>query len=329
VRTQVKIGVVGLGRRGLGFTSAFDAVSAAELTWLCDHRLEIHAKLRGRYPSARLTANMDDLLGDEELDGIVVAAPAESHHELARQALDADKHVLVEAPLAMSGERADDLIALAERRGRALLVGHDGLFHPALRRLKKLLDRRGLGDVYYVRCDHAEIPEPGESVLWGLGSSDLSLVLQILGDEPVQVAAEGGSYGEPGIPDVVVCSLRFATGITAYLYLSVLEVRRIRSLTAVGSRGAATFDERTERALTIRRQGGEIVSPRIQQQDPVALECEAFASAIQSPTEATVSRGAAVAVNVLEQLEAHLEGARGGRQAWTSTRMSPKLKSVG
>jgi UDP-2-acetamido-3-amino-2,3-dideoxy-glucuronate N-acetyltransferase len=314
VRTPVKIGVVGLGQRGLVLSSAFDAAPATELSWLCDPRLELHARLRGRHPSARLTASLDDLLGDEDLDGVVVATPAVSHGEIAWRALEADKHVLVEAPLATKGERADDLIALAERRGRALLVAYDGRFHPGVRGLKKLLERRGLGDLYYVRCDHTDIAGSShESIIWGPGSSDLQLVLQVLGDEPVHVTAGGGSYGELGEPDVVVCSLQFATGISAYIHLSTLEVRRVRSLTVVASRGAATFDERAERALTIRRLGGEIVSPRLPHQDPLALECEAFASAVRSPSETAVSRDAAVAVNVLEQLESTLEQAGNGR----------------
>jgi predicted dehydrogenase len=307
LRTPVTVGVVGLGRWGPEVARAFDALPQAELRWLCDHNPEAHLRLRLRYPGVRLTSDFEDLLNDEGLDGVALATPAVSHYELARRALDADKHVLVEKPLALRSDHADDLVQRSERHDRRLLVGNARLFDPGVRRLKKLIELGRLGDVYYLVAYHQGAVDHGsqESALWSLGPHDIALVLHLFGDEPVDVLARGGSYMQPGITDVVYCYLRFATGICAHLHLSLLDPRRARTVTVVGSRRTATFDDlEPERKLTIHDKDGDIVSPRLPRDEPLQLECAEFVATIRSPSNATASaREAAATVTVLERLQ--------------------------
>jgi predicted dehydrogenase len=310
MRTPIAVGVVGLGRRGPLLAHAFDGLPQAKLSWLCDHSPRAQLRMRPAYPQARFTSDLDDLLNDESLDAVVLATPAGSHYELARRVLDADKHVLVERPLALRSDHAKELVRRAERGGQRLLVANPLVFHPAVRRLKELVDLGHLGDLYYLYGEHHE---PGdardrEPALWSLGASSISIVLHLLADEPVAAVAHGGSYLEPGITDVVSCHLTFATGIRAQVHLSLLEPGRSCRLTLVGSRGTATFDDgEPEHKLSVHDRNGEIVLPRLSSQGALHLQCAHFLAAIRSGTD-LVSGGleGLALVTVLEALERSL-----------------------
>jgi predicted dehydrogenase len=188
------------------------------------------------------------------------------------------------------------------------MVGHVLLFHPAVRRLKELVDHGSLGEVYYLTSQRVGPPNVRrqESVLWDLGVHDVAVVLYLLGDQPVEAGARADSYVKAGIADVVVASLAFATGIRAHIQLSRLEGVPTRRLTAVGSRSTAVFEElERERPLTVFDHDplGEISSPRLPWEEPLRAECAHFVEAVRSSAEpvAGVREGAAV-VNVLEAL---------------------------
>jgi predicted dehydrogenase len=314
LRTPVTVGVVGLGQWGARLAQTFDSLPQAELRWLCDHNPEAQLRLRPRYAGVRVTSDFEDLLNDEELDGVAVATPAVSHYDLVKRALDADKHVLVDRPLALRSDHADDLVQRAEGNDRRLIVGDARVFQPGLRRLRKLIELGRLGDVYYVSAHHhGGGGAREENALWSLGAHDISVVLHLVADEPIEVLARGGSYFEPGIADVIYCYLKFATGINAHVHLSSLDPRPACNVTVVGSRRTATFDDLApERKLTIYDRNGDIVSPRLSADEPLWLECAEFVAAIRSPVKgAPNARAAAAAVNVLEALQRSLgsEGA--------------------
>ena len=273
------------------------------------------------------TTSFEDLLTDEGLDAVVVATPPSTHADLARQAVAAAKHVFVETPLALTGEDADELVRWADRSGRLLMVGHVLLFHPAVKRLKDLIDRGELGDLYCVSAERLGPPpaRPEGNVLWDLGPRDLSAILYLLGDQPIEVSAGGDAYLQPGRADIVSASLAFATGIRADLRLSWLEPVRTRRLTVVGSRRTAVIDERDrERPLSVydRDPRGELVSPRLETVEPLRAECERFVAAIRSSKELVAGgREGAAVVNVLEALQRSLD--RGERQPVGATELAP------
>jgi predicted dehydrogenase len=320
VRAPVSIGVAGLGPWGSRLARVLDDLPGAELHWICDSSSATLLQAKGRVRSLSSTTSFDDLLADEGLDAVVIATPPGTHAELARRAVEADKHVFVETPLALAGADADELVRGAERSGRRLMVGHVLLFHPAVRRLKELLDDGELGDVYYVSADRLGPPPSGResNVLWDLGAHDVSAILYLLGDQPVEVSAAGDAYLQPGVTDVISASLTFATGIRAHARLSWLEPLRTRRLTVVGSRRTAVFDDTDrDRPLTVHdgKPQGEIVSPRLPTEDPLRAECERFVAAIRSSQEVVAGgREGAAVVNVLEAIQRSLER-DGERQA--------------
>ncbi len=317
MRTPVSVGVVGLGTTGLELARTFDELPQAELRWVCDTDLETNLRARRPFPAVRTTARFEDVLADESLDAVVVTAPAGIRAELVKRVLESGKHVLCEQPLALNGEDADRLVALAERHDRRLFVDDAALFDPPVRKLRELIELERLGELFYATgtfSDPAELRR-SDSVVWTLGCRAVSLLLFLLGDEPVEVSARGDGFVTAHSPDVAFCHLRFATGIVAQLELSRLDRRRRSRLAVVGSTRLAVYDELDrERALRVdqtrivaaeegvRVKPGDVVTVRAPSERPLRLQCEHFVAAVRSRRESAAARRAATVVNTLEAL---------------------------
>jgi predicted dehydrogenase len=321
-----QIGLVGLGYWGPNLARNFDEL--AELRWLCDASLDARERYAGRYPQTKLTGELEDLLEDPELDAIVVATPAVTHYELAKRALEAGKHVLVEKPPALSGAAAEDLVAIAEARGVVLMPGHLLLYHPAVQEVKELVDGGELGDVLCVYSNRQNLGKirTDENALWSLGVHDLSVILHLLDETPSEAWAHGNSFLTPGVEDVVFCYLRFPSGKIAHMHLSWLDPHKMRRITVVGKEKMVVFDDmELERKVTIYEKGpwqptdtygewqtrtGDIFSPKIPNSEPLRLECSHFLDLIagNGDPQRAAHDGLAV-VRVLEQLQESLVAA--------------------
>jgi predicted dehydrogenase len=323
---MTKIGLVGLGYWGPNLARNF--AELAELRWLCDLDPELREQFAPRYPNARMTADLDELLNDPELEAIVIATPAPTHYELAKRALEAGKHVLVEKPPALNAADAEDLVAAAESAGRVLMPGHLLLYHPAVHAVKKLIDAGELGEVFCVYSNRQNLGKirTDENALWSLGVHDLSVILHLLDEEPSEAWAHGNSFLTPGVEDVVFCYLRFPSGKIAHMHLSWLDPHKMRKLTVVGNEKMVVFDDmELERKVTIYEKGpwqpthtygewqtrtGDISSPKIASDEPLRLECRHFLDLVAGEGDPlrAAQDGLAV-VRVLEQLQASLVAA--------------------
>jgi predicted dehydrogenase len=320
---MTKIGLVGLGYWGPNLARNFGEL--AELRWLCDLDPELQEGFAARYPNARMTGAFDELLNDPELEAVVIATPAPTHYELAKRALEAGKHVLVEKPPALNAADAEDLVATAEATGLVLMPGHLLLYHPAVRTLKKLIDAGELGEVFCVYSNRQNLGKirTDENALWSLGVHDLSVILHLLEEEPTEAWAHGNAFLTPGVEDVVFCYLRFASGKIAHMHLSWLDPHKMRKLTVVGNEKMVVFDDmELERKVTIYEKGpwqpthtygewqtrtGAISSPKIPSDEPLRLECRHFLDLVAGEGDPlrAAQDGLAV-VRVLEQLQASL-----------------------
>jgi len=304
---------VGLGQWGKNLARNFDEL--AELVWLCDLDEERRAEFGQRYPAARVTANFDDLLADASIEAIVIATPVPTHHELARRALEADKHVFVEKPPAMRGVEIEELAEIAEERGRVLMPGHLLLYHPGVQKLKEIVSSGELGDVLYVYGNRQNLGtfRTNENALWSLGVHDLSVLLYLIAEEPSEVRAHGSAFLNRGVEDVVFCYLRFPSGKMAHMHLSWLDPHKIRRITVVGNDRMAVFDDmERERKITVydnwRTRTGDIYSPQVDTTEPLRLECQHFLRLIAHGGDSLkAARDAIPVVRALEQLQASLE----------------------
>lgn len=320
MRTPVSVGVAGLDDWGVCAARAFSELPRADLRWLCPATSDLPLRKRLVPPVARRTEHVADLLEDEMLDALVIAAPLESRPELVRRALLAGKHVLTRSPMTKDGAEADELAGLAEQLNLRLLAGSDLLFEPSVQRLQDLLEVGRLGDVNYLYTSRHRGRYEGEDALWDVAALDVPVILHLLGDEPVEVSCRGESYVGNGSPDVVFCHLRFASGICAHLHASSLEPRTVGRLTVVGSDRLAVLDEtELEQRLILHEKARRSPGPAtVHSQvfddgalggwsDALHRECEYFLSTVRTPVERASARQGSSIVNVLEALARSLE----------------------
>ena len=315
----VRIGQAGLGYWGKNLARNFDDL--AELRWLCDESPTAQAEFADRYPNARVTGDFAEMLADDELDAVVIATPVPTHYPLAKQALEAGKHVFVEKPPAMRAAEMDELVALAAERDLVLMPGHLLLYHPGVLKVKELIDHGELGDVLCVYGNRVNlgIVRSNENALWSLGVHDLSVILYFLGEDPELATAQGSASIHPGVEDVVFCFLRFPSGKIAHMHLSWLDPHKMRKMTVVGREKMVVFDDmEPERKVTVyeKRAGsngelfsGDISIPKIETTEPLRRECSYFLELVAGEHDrARVARDGARVVRALEMLTTSLNG---------------------
>jgi predicted dehydrogenase len=320
----IKAGLAGLGYWGPNLARNFDELS--ELAWLCDLSEENRERFAPRFPEARMTSDFDEMLADDSVEAVIIATPVVTHFELAKRALEAGKHVMVEKPPALTAVEAEELLAVAEEAGRVLMPGHLLLYHPGVAALKGLIDTGELGDVLYVYGNRQNLGQirKDENALWSLGVHDLSVILHLLDEEPSEAWARGESFLTEGVEDIVFCYLRFPSGKVAHMHLSWLDPQKMRRITVVGRDKMAVFDDmELDRKLTIYDKGpveraatygewvtrtGDIYSPKVPNDEPLRLECEHFLGLVRGEGDPLQSaRDGLAVVRALEQLQASLE----------------------
>jgi len=325
----VQVGVVGLGYWGPNLARNLDALPGATLRGCCDADAAVRERFARQFRHTRFTADLDDLLGDPDLDAIVLATPVPTHADLAVRVLDAGKHCFVEKPLAQSVADAERAVAAQQRSGRVLMVGHLLQYHPGINLLKQIADSGDLGDIRYIYGNRLNLGKlrADENALWSLGAHDVSVLLHLAQEEPYELSARGECYMRAGVEDVVFGFLRFPSGVAAHLHLSWLDPHKERRFTVVGSKRMATFDDMdTERKITVYDKGfdepaggygeyitrsGDIWSPRVPNAEPLRLEVEHFLDCVRTGAE-PISGGASglAVVKVLEGLQQSLDASR-------------------
>jgi predicted dehydrogenase len=297
--------VLGYGYWGPNLARNVVATSRCRLTTVCDLDATARARAVKLHPGARVTDDWNSVLADDDLDAVVVALPVALHHRFAIEALEAGKHVLVEKPLARSVVECDELIRTAEERERVLMVGHTFEFNPAVRLVGDYVREGELGDPYYVsmRRTNLGIVRSDENAMWSLAPHDVSILIYWLQRAPVSVNATGSALLQPGIEDVVFMSIRFEDDIIGHVHCSWLDPNKLRDATVVGSRKMAVYDDVSsdmkvrlydkgvikQRSLgryeTFARfqmlaRAGDILVPKVEFREPLALEIEHFVECI-------------------------------------------------
>jgi UDP-2-acetamido-3-amino-2,3-dideoxy-glucuronate N-acetyltransferase len=312
----MNIAVIGAGYWGINLVRVFRQLGA--LKRVCDFNAKRLDALQKQYPDLRTGSSIDDVLEDSSIDGIVIATPAESHYSIATRALLAGKDVFCEKPLTLHCEEAQELTDLASRLNRILMVGHLLEYHPAITRLQELIEQGELGRVEYIYSNRLNLGKVRreENALWSFAPHDISVILLLLKQLPIQVSATGGAYLQPNIADVTVSTMLFGRGVRAHLFVSWLHPYKEQRLVVVGERRMAVFDD-------VRPQGeklqlyekkidlvdGQFVveKPKAQSvpfppDEPLLLECRHFLDSME--TRRAPKTDGADAWRVLKVLEA-------------------------
>ena len=241
----VGIAVIGCGYWGPNLIRNFSEEPRAQMRWVCDldeYKLET---IRRRYTSVRTTTHLEEVLADREVDAVAIATPVHTHHRLARAALQAGKHVLVEKPLADQVALAENLVEQARRCGRILMVDHTFVYTGAVRHLKKLYDDGWLGDLWYIDSVRINLGllQHDVNVVWDLAPHDLSIVLHLLGQDPETVQATGACHTGNHVEDVAYLTLDFGHHLLAHFHVNWLSPVKVRHMIFGGSDRTVIYND--------------------------------------------------------------------------------------
>ena len=238
------LALIGAGYWGKNLARNFNTLGT--LRTLCDASPQTLAGYGAEYGEVRKTADVEAVWRDPAITKVAIAAPAVLHYDLAKAAMLAGKDVFVEKPLCLEETQAQELVALAERAGRVLMVGHLLQYHPCVQRLQALVAQGDLGQLHYIASNRLNLGKirREENALWSFAPHDLSVILSLAGNQvPEQVRCVGESYLTRGVADTTLTALRFAGGVRAHVYVTWLNPFKEQKLTVVGSHGMAVFDD--------------------------------------------------------------------------------------
>jgi len=302
---MINVAVVGAGAWGKNHIRVFSEIPNVRLKYICDQDSSKLPSLEKTYPQSKMVKDLSPILLDSEVRGVVVASSAISHYSLSKEILLADKDVLVEKPMALSSKDAEEMLEIAEKRRRVLMVGHLLIYHSVVDRLKEMVTSGELGKIYYIYTQRVNLGviRQDENALLSFAPHDLSVILYLLEEQPIVVSSHGESYIQQGIEDVVFLSLRFSDGKMANIHLSWLDPHKLRRITIVGSKKMVVFDDmEVSEKLKIYDKGvrnlsydtygeylslrfGDITIPSIKMVEPLRAEAEHFIHCIESRKE--------------------------------------------
>jgi UDP-2-acetamido-3-amino-2,3-dideoxy-glucuronate N-acetyltransferase len=291
------VAVAGGGYWGKNLIRNFAELGA--LRTVCDSSPVVEANIRAKYPGLQYCREYVEVLADENNRGIVIATPAALHFDMAKRALLAGKDVFVEKPLSLNIGEGEELVELARRRGRILMVGHILHYHPAVRKLKELVNNGSLGRIEYAYSNRLNMGKirAEENILWSFAPHDISALIGILDEEPQSVTCEGGFYVTKDVADVTVSQLTFASGVKAHTFVSWLHPFKEQRLVVIGSEQMAVFDDTAIDKLVIyphrvewkdRNPSGVKAEARpvaIEATEPLRNECRQFLDSLESRCE--------------------------------------------
>lgn len=325
----VRVAVVGTGEWGKNHVRTFAQLPGAHLATVCDLDDAKLAAVRSQHPGVRTTTRYEEVLRDDSVEAVVIASFASQHFDQARRALEAGKHVLVEKPMTLASKEAEELNHLAARSGRCLMVGHLLLYHPAVVKMKQLVDGGEVGELFYLYSQRLNLGRvrKDENALWSFGPHDVAVALYLFGAEPEAVTAKGEAFLQKGIVDVVFVTLHFPRRKLAHIHLSWLDPHKTRRTTLVGSRKMVVFDDMEEsEKIRIIDKGvdlntqydsyqdylklrfGDILIPRLHMAEPLRLECQHFLDCIRnSGTPRSDGRQGLQVIRILAAAQTSLE----------------------
>lgn len=331
----VGVAVVGAGYWGPNLIRNMSEAPGAELRAICDQDEKRLKDVGRRYPGVSLVTNFEALLADPKISAIVLATPASAHAAMGIRAMEAGKDVLVEKPLAVSGDECRRLIDCAEKTGRVLMVGHTFIYNSAVKTIKQIVDSGEIGEVLYVYSSRVNLGRIRQDVnaLWNVAPHDISILNFVLGAEPLRVQALGRSYVQPGIEDVVFAVFEYPGGLLAHVHASWLDPSKVRKTTFVGSKKMIVYDdvesegkikiydkgvrrqtpEQEYGEFQLRLHDGDILIPKIRFAEPLAEECKHFVECCR--TRKRPDTDGRAGLSVVTALEAAQESLRRGGES--------------
>ncbi len=324
---MVRIGTVGLGAWGWNLTRNFAENKNCSLVSSFDLDAKRRDSAARAWPGVETVDSFDKLL-EQDIQAVAIASPAVTHYEYSKKALLSGRDVFVEKPFTLDVRHAEELLELADKHNRVLMVGHLLEYHPVVQKLKKLITSGELGPVYYIYSQRVNLGRirGDENALWSFAPHDISQILYMLDMEPTNVSCRGQSYIQDGIEDVVFLSLFFDNRVMAHIHLSWLDPHKVRKTTIVGKNKMAVFDdaENTEKLRiydnhaempparsygeAIQVRFGDIHIPRVDMTEPLRLEVQHFVDCVnERKTPVSDARDGLRVIRIIEAAQRSME----------------------
>jgi UDP-2-acetamido-3-amino-2,3-dideoxy-glucuronate N-acetyltransferase len=293
---SVSVAVVGMGHWGKNLVRNFHELGSLKI--ICDSRPETGKVAAEQYPQVGFTADYNQVLADTGVQAVALATPAVAHHQMVKQALLSGKDVFVEKPLAVSVRDGEELVELARKHNRILMIGHILQYHPAVAALKGLIRSGALGRIQYVYSNRLNIGKirTEENILWSFAPHDISVMLALLGEEPVSVACQGGAYLNRDVADTTVSQFVFPSGVRGHIFVSWLHPFKEQRLVVVGSDKMAVFDDTAPDKLKLYPHkvewkdriptaiAAQFEMVKIAADEPLKKECQQFLTSVETRT---------------------------------------------
>lgn len=295
---SIKVGVVGAGYWGPNIIRNFNQIPTCEMAICCDKDEKRLAHMGRLYPNVKTTTNFDDIINDPAIDAVAVCTHVSAHYPLAKRALEAGKHVLVEKPLTAKVSDAQELVDLAKKNGKILMVDHTFEYTAGVNKMKEVIESGILGDVLYVHCARLNLGifQRDINVVWDLAPHDLSVILYATGLKPKSVRTVGMKLLHPKVEDAAFVTLKCENNASAVIHVSWVDPRKVRSVSVVGTKQMLVYDDLDPLAkIQIYDKGvdnpphydtfgeflcsyhyGDIHIPRLQEQEPLSVMCKHF-----------------------------------------------------
>jgi len=301
---MIKVAVIGCGYWGPNLIRNISEVEGAQLAACCDINQKRLSLLAKRYPSTRMLTDYKDVLKDNSIDAVILVTPPETHFKIAKEAFKSGKHVLVEKPLTFDVKEAEELVSIADKAGKILMVGHTFEYNPAVIKAKEYITNGELGKIYYItsRRLNLGIVRDNINAMWSLAPHDISIINFLLDSMPESVRATGTCFLQKDIEDIVFMHLDYPGNISAHVAVSWLDPHKIREMVIVGSKRMVAYDdidnegkikiydkgvdklgdESAYGQYQLKLRAGDLIVPKIGLYEPLLKECQHFIECIIS-----------------------------------------------
>jgi len=299
---KIPVALIGYGYWGPNLARNLAEIPEFDLRYIVDIQEKKLSRLKEKFPQVITSSDYSRLLTDPEVKSVVIATPVSTHYLLVKKFLLAGKDVLVEKPLALNTKQVREIEKILRQKKNVLLVGHTFLYSPPVIKMKEIIEKKILGDIFYIDSSRLNLGlfQPDVSVIWDLGPHDVSIIIYWLKEMPVAVSCVAQSYIRRQITEVAYLTLYWKNGRMAHIHLSWLAPGKLRRTVVIGSKKMAVYNdiEPTEK-IKIYDQGvvknpesfgefqltyrsGDILSPKVESQEPLKLECLDFLNCIKT-----------------------------------------------
>ena len=241
----IKAGIFGAGKWGMNHVRTAYKILGVENIVVCDPTPETRNKLDELNPEIKFTINPDEIFNDDSINCVIIATPVETHFHLSLKALNSGKHVLVEKPITLKSEEAEQLNKLAKEKNLQLMVGHVLLYHPAVLKMKEMVMSGELGDLQYIYSNRLNLGtiRKEENILWSFAPHDISVIQYLANSNPIAVSAKGADFIRNGIEDVTLTTLTYPGNLHAHIFVSWLHPFKEQRMVVIGSKGMVVFED--------------------------------------------------------------------------------------